>query len=355
MEPWLAGAELSAIWQRDAGETFALSRATHALTVILAVLARRGVARPEVWVPAYFCENGLAPLRQGVVRLRFYPVRDDMAPDRAAVEAMLEQGCPHLLVLPHFFGAENEAAATRAFCDRVGALLLEDAAHLLRPMGEVGRFGDFVSYSPRKYFEVPDAGILVVRGETLAGEVRSVAGQLAEGGVHHTFRWRALALRDRIAPRRPRLGPLPPRRIDDEPRQVPLHPAVWMSPFSRNRIARLGRAGASAIAAREAETAARLEEGVRGRTALSPLPRHPEATPYMLGFRAADPGIAEQAFAALRQAGADVATWPGLPPEVWATPAAFGEALAIRRTVLRLAPRAAHRRRPLDFLVGGTD
>jgi len=348
--PWVAGSELSAIWQQDAGETFALSRATHALTIMLAVLAQRGVDRPEVWVPAYFCENGLGPLRLGAAKLRFYPVRDSMAPDWAAAEAMLGVGCPHLFVLPHFFGMENEAAAARVFCDRVGALLHEDAAHLLRPVGEVGRFGDFVSYSPRKYFEVPDAGILVVRGEALADEARGAAAGIKEGDPHRNLRWRALALRDRLVPRRPKSGPLPPRRVDDEPQRVPLASTVWMSPFSRSRIARSGRAGASAIAAREAETVARLEEGLRRWVGLSPLPRHPEATPYMLGFRAANQGMAEETLAFLRRSGADVATWPGLPPEIWAEPAAYGEALAIRRTVLRFTPRYANRRRPLDFL-----
>ncbi len=349
-EPWLAGSELAAIWQRDAGETFALSRATHALTVIMALLARRGVAAPEVWVPAYYCENALGPLRQGGARLRFFPVRDDMAPDWAMIEQMADSGAPHLFVLPHFFGVENEAGEAQAFCRRVGSLLLEDAAHVLRPVGEVGRFGDFVAYSPRKYFEVPDAGILVARGEGLASEVRSVAARLDPGGAHNTLRWRALALRDRLVPRRPHTGPLPPVHLDDEPRQLPLDSRVWMSAFSRRRIVRQGRAGAGAIADREAETVAAIEIGLRSRAGLTPLPRHPEATPYMLGFRAVSPALAAESLAGLRQSGAVVATWPGLPPEVWAEPGAYGEALAIRRSVLRFTPRYAHRRRPLDFL-----
>jgi hypothetical protein len=62
------------------------------------------------------------------------------------------------------------------------------------------------------------------------------------------------------------------------------------------------------------------------------------------------PALAAESLAGLRQAGAIVATWPGLPPEVWAEPGAYGEALAIRRSVLRFTPRYAHRRRPLDFL-----
>ena len=349
-EPWLAGRELAAIWQRDAGETFALSRATHALTVILALLRRRGHDAVEVWIPAYFCENGLGPARQPGVRLRFYPVRHDMAPDWAGVEAMLVGGRPHLFALPHYFGVENEAARARAFCDRVGALLVEDAAHLLRPVGEVGRYGDFTSYSPRKYFEVPDAGILVVRGEGLAAEVRAVAAALEDGGQHRTLRWRMRALRERIAPRPVRVGALPPRRIDDEPRQVALDPVVWMSGFSRKTIARLGQDGVNAIAAREAETVRRIEDALRNRSEVRPMPRHPAATPYMLGFRAMSEAVAADAFASLRQAGADVATWPGLPPEVWAEPAAYGEAVAIRRTVLRFSPRRANRRRPLDFI-----
>jgi len=349
-EPWLAGPELAAIWQRDAGETFALSRATHALSVILALLAQRGIEEPEIWVPGYFCENGLGPARRSAARLRFFPVRHDMTPDWAGVEAMLAGGKPHLFVLPHYFGVENEAAQARAFCDRTGALLLEDGAHLLRPVGEVGRYGDFACYSPRKYFEVPDAGILVARGEGLAAETRDVAAGMDGGGQLNTLRWRLLTLRERIAPRRVRVGSLSVRQIDDEPPRLVLSPVVWMSGFSRRTIARVGQAGADAVAAREAETVRRLEEAMRAWPQVRPVPRHPDATPYMLGFRADSEAAAAEALAALRRAGADVATWPGLPPEIWAEPAAYGEALAVRRTVLRFTPRRAHRRRPLDFI-----
>ena len=51
---------------------------------------------------------------------------------------MAADSVPDLLVLPHFFGAESDGALARAFCDRIGCLLHEDAAHLLQPVGTVG-------------------------------------------------------------------------------------------------------------------------------------------------------------------------------------------------------------------------
>lgn len=345
--PWQAAAALAGVWQRGPGVTLLLSQASHAYSVILAVLEARGQRVPEIWVPAYFCEGALLPARRAGARFRFYAVTEAMTPVWPTVEAMCRDSRPDLFVLPHFFGAESDGAEARAFCDRVGCLLHEDAAHLLRPVGTVGTVGDFVSFSPRKYCGIADGGVLVVRGTALATEAAQVATRL-ETAPYDTRRERFLLWRNGL-PWMVRSGPQPSIAFDSDPFGASSLPSVWISAPSSNRLHRLGPAGLDRIAAREAATVADLERALRP-LGLEPLPRLAGATPYILGFRAASHAVAMRAHDALRRAGAIAGSWPRLPPEVVAAPEQYGAAHALRQTVVRISPRYEDRRRPLAFL-----
>ncbi len=339
----LAG-PVAAIWQQSDGVVLALSQATQALCVLMQLFG----ADDQVWVPAYFCENGLGPVRRSA-RLRFYPVTETMAPDWEACEAMLAEGPPHLFILPHFFGIENEAAAARAFCDRTGALLLEDAAHVLRPVGRIGQFGDFATYSPRKFLPIPDGGLLVVRGADLAQRVMAGAAELPSAELP-LLRWRALELRDKLLPRSEQLGPLRVRTIEEEPGPADELPSVWMSGFSQRRMTRLGVVGIAEVERDTLRTSRRIVDVMQRFADIESLPRLADAAPYLLGFRARSEAAAADALARLRAAGAMVDTWPGMPPEVRAEPQKYGAAMRIRRTVLRFTPRPRGRRNPLRFI-----
>ncbi len=346
-KPWHAAAALAGVWQRGPGVTMLLSQASHAYSVILALLAARGRPQPEIWVPAYFCEGALLPARQAGARFRFIAVSEAMTPVWPAVEAMVQDSRPDLFVLPHFFGAESDGEGARAFCNRVGCLLHEDAAHLLRPVGTVGTRGDFVSFSPRKYCGIVDGGVLVVRGTALAAEVEQAASRLASARGD-TLRQRFLLWRNRL-PWMARSGPQPNLPFDTDPTGASSLPSVWISAPSSSTLHRLGPAGLERIAAREAATVADLERALRP-LGLEPLPRLRGATPYMLGFRAASQAVAMRAHDALRRAGAVAGSWPRMPPEVLAAPEHYGAARALRQTVVRISPRFDDRRRPLAFV-----
>jgi dTDP-4-amino-4,6-dideoxygalactose transaminase len=51
------------------------------------------------------------------------------------------------LLLVHFFGQPAPAEGATALCRETGALLIEDAAHPLRPITGMGEYGDCVLYS----------------------------------------------------------------------------------------------------------------------------------------------------------------------------------------------------------------
>ena len=74
-----------------------------------------------VWVPDYFCNEALDPIRQLPVVLRFYPIREDLTPDWPTVEqwAAAELG-PQVFVLVHYFGFPNATKEARDFCNRHG-------------------------------------------------------------------------------------------------------------------------------------------------------------------------------------------------------------------------------------------
>ena len=98
--------------------------------------------------------------------VHLYPLRPDLSPDIAAIEAMLGQVSPRVtaVLAAHFFGFAKDFETLRLWCDGRGIALIEDASHTLfteqfRAFG-VGRFGDFVVASPYKFFPCMDGGLL---------------------------------------------------------------------------------------------------------------------------------------------------------------------------------------------------
>lgn len=148
--------KLAEVWQSGPGRVFPLSQAAHAMAIIIKALLLAGRTSPIIWVPDYICEGALLHFRTPPARLRFYPIDEQMQPDWAECVRMATIERPDLFLLAHFFGVLNASERAREFCDNQGALLLEDAVHVLRPVGEIGTAGDFVTYSPRKYLDVPD-------------------------------------------------------------------------------------------------------------------------------------------------------------------------------------------------------
>lgn len=121
----------------------------------------RGADAVTVWLPDYFCNEALEPLRRLPVNLRFYPVKEDLTPPWPWLEENVGRDRQvKALVLVHYFGFPNDAAGAMAFCRRHGMALVEDAAHLLRPYRGMG-VGDLLFFSPRKLLPVPAGAILV--------------------------------------------------------------------------------------------------------------------------------------------------------------------------------------------------
>src|SRR5260370_1755993 len=150
-------------WTTEQDSVFRLfARGTHALTAgVDAVLRKTKATALTLWVPGYFCYPVLSLVRQLPVRLRFYPVLEDLSPDWDHIDPpaiAADQAQEFLLV--HFFGFPRPAQQPRAFCDRHRMVLIEDAVHVLLPES-LPSAGYMRILSPHKVLAVPSVGILV--------------------------------------------------------------------------------------------------------------------------------------------------------------------------------------------------
>lgn len=158
------GVDQTEIWHRNGESAGWLSRSAWSLALI--ALWRKNYAHgtaPTVWVPDFFCNSSLLALRCTGAKLVFYPVTPTLQPDMTQCRSLAANSKPDVFLLVHYFGEPAVAAPARDFCRLHGAWLIEDAAHVLRPVAGIGFCGDFVLYSPHKHLAVPDGAVLVVR------------------------------------------------------------------------------------------------------------------------------------------------------------------------------------------------
>ena len=156
--------ELSAKWCREGEVAGLFSRSAWSLVRVALWRQQESPSKNiTIFVPDYFCNSSLQALRALNVNLRFYPINHNLEPDHKACRDLAEESPPDIFVLVHYFGCPTLAAPTKDFCAKHNAWLLEDAAHVLRPVSGVGKYGDFIIYSPHKLLPIPDGAVLVIR------------------------------------------------------------------------------------------------------------------------------------------------------------------------------------------------
>lgn len=125
--------------------------------------ARSGIALlvkllspPRVWMPSYLCKAMLKALNASMSSVKFYEVTYDLV---ISSSDWLNNIQPKdLVVLVDYFGFPCDPCWIKRAREQ-GAWVLEDASQALLSE-EVGRFSDFVLFSPRKFLGIPDGGIL---------------------------------------------------------------------------------------------------------------------------------------------------------------------------------------------------
>jgi hypothetical protein len=359
----LSGAALGEPWVRKGETSGWLSRSAWSIALIaLWRKASLGLSPVIVWVPDYFCNEALAPLREAGAKLVFYPLSSSLTPDLKACKVMAGKSPPHLFILVHYFGRPTPAAPARDFCRRHGSWLIEDAAHVLRPVPGVGVYGDFVLYSPHKHLPLPDGAALVARadgpGELGALGIKSLgspeewSGQVREqlgtrrrvlGVRAYSYQWLGKRLLQKLGVRAIRRSRVPfGEQLRDGRDGLLAESGPTHSPLSRRLLT---------VMASDLETAGRWRRRYEQLWDAAQLPRYSASsgvkpawarssgiggwTPYLAAF-SAEENTAEGTFKRWQRNGLPVMTWPDLPPEVTANPEAHARAWSLRHSMLFL-------------------
>jgi hypothetical protein len=320
--PPLDDDQLAAPWSRAGDRALWFGRGAWALRAVAEAFAARTGRRLRLAVPEFFCNQSLWPLRHGPADLLFHPVDED---GHARLDNVPE--CDALLLV-HLFGRPARAADGRAFCDRAGALLIEDGAHALGPAPGIGEAGDLVLYSPHKLLAVPDGSVLLVRPR--AGQWFEPLGE-ARGNLGGLPPQSRAWLIKRMIQASPAGRLLPARGQADflaDPPEHAMAPEPFASPLSRRLLA---RANLGHAATRRRANQAALAQAIGGLPGWTPFAVPEQAAPYRAAFRCESEMIAVKRFDALRRAGLPAESWPDLPAQ------AQGAARTLRRTVLCLA------------------
>lgn len=126
----------------------------------------QAVDAPRLLLPAFICPELALAAREGV-SVGYYPLNAGFSPNVDALLGILQPG--DCVVGVDYFGRQPESDFRAIVKDRKDVVWVEDRAQALLPASEP--WADWVLYSPRKLFGVPDGGILVsARGDVAPAE-----------------------------------------------------------------------------------------------------------------------------------------------------------------------------------------
>ncbi len=308
------GEELSLPWRTANEKCYWYSRSAFILAAIESWWRKAYENRPAiVWLPDYFCNQSLLPLRQSGADIFFYPIGENLSPDWLKCQSLLSRCRPDLFVIVHYFGIESDGKSAAQFCRQSGALLIEDAAHVLRPDGGIGRHGDFVFYSPHKVLPVPDGAILLVNpsDRTPKLDLLNCSGVADSGGDQ--IMWMIKRALQRLLPEsflRRRNRALPEFEFDPILQELKADGGLGI--LSQRILAR-HLPHIEQIANARKKNADELRHQIDNTL---PAGGAPVDAPYRLVIQFSGPTEAKRGYDMYRAQGIPVESWPDLPPEV---------------------------------------
>jgi perosamine synthetase len=133
-------------------------------------LVHAGVCDGEVLVPAFHCPSMAVPVRAAGATPVWYGIEASLRVGLRALEKAIGPRTRAVLV-PRLFGVLQDLSDVRALCEQRSAVMIEDCAHaFFRPQGDdaAGSVGHYTVASTRKFFPVPEGGILTSATRDLA-------------------------------------------------------------------------------------------------------------------------------------------------------------------------------------------
>jgi len=335
-------------WLNPGDSPFLFSRAAGALDLLAMAWAASQKRKPIVWLPDYFCNQATLLLRRDATVI-FYPITESREPDWGVCAEMAHAGPPDLFVLVHYFGYPADGPRAREFCDRQGAILIEDAAHVLHRSPGLGDIGDCTIWSLYKHLPLPDGGLLTLRpnGPIDPEQVRTVlesrsrATPTAKMWIVKRFVQSMLPLlAARLSHRSPPFDVDPIATLDE---------LAGMSPGAR-RILGIGCNLLAGVADCRRANAHALSMAMTTQTGLISVLPDLDASwvPYRAVFKAETRELTRDFYESFAASGNAVETWPDLAPEVRSSPALHRVALSLRETTFMMPVHAD--RKPSDLV-----
>ena len=305
----------------------------------------------HIGVPNYFCSTTLDPLRRIGATFTFYEV--DSAEGGNLKNLQSQFGTvPDVLIFANYFGNSAEATTDlRMFANNTGCWLVEDCAHVLKPVASIGSIGDFVLYSPHKLLATPSGAFLVIKQN--GPNQMSLNQELFDSPETWVEQVLAAANKDGVPLSNPIMDEMTwlLKRIVQslglfrKPRNVmnffedPISPKVFTHPepaaFAKKSLRYLcGNSTEVSLADRvlslpgtkdrlkreqqsrqiNSTVWAQMIEDMSGGKLKSISTTDPRHTPYLAGFEGSHKDI-YQVFNLLQQNGFPVTTWPDLPKD----------------------------------------
>lgn len=277
---------------------------------------------PLVWIPSYFCNQSLLPLRQTTAKLVFYPVDENLNPDWQQCEKLAVSMPPNIFMLVHYFGSIADTKSAKIFCKNHKTLFIEDAAHVLKPELGIGDSGDFVLYSPHKILSMPDGAICVMRDTSFKYALSSreqaisimteVQNEIAQQKAS-SWKWIVKRIIQKILPDILYQNKAPDFDVDSPKVQTEF--ASIASRVSKT-ILGLYVPFLEDISLKRKNNLYAWKYLLKDKKEVQLYNQGLQSTPYMAILKGSDPEKVKSIYYQLKNAGWPVSTWPDLPPEI---------------------------------------
>ncbi len=119
-------------------------------------------------LPQYTCDTTIIPFEKQGWELHFFPVNQDLRPDKESFEKLLQQIAPDVLLAHTYYGVDTLAKVRESIQKQQekGMIFVEDMTQSLA-LWKPGGIADYYVGSLRKWFPIPDGGFVAANHKLL--------------------------------------------------------------------------------------------------------------------------------------------------------------------------------------------
>ena len=119
----------------------------------------------KVLLPAYTCETVVQPFEKEGWNIAYYEIRKNLSIDKKDLVEKINSFCPSLVLIQNYFGFNTTGEITQILdiCQEESIVVVEDITQNILSKYEKIR-ADYYVGSLRKFFAIPEGGILLSKG-----------------------------------------------------------------------------------------------------------------------------------------------------------------------------------------------